>query len=159
MQNYKLEFKWALIFTGMSILWMTLERLFGLHDVHIDKHAIYTNFVAIPAIAIYVFALREKKKNNYNGNMSYLQGFVTGMIMTLIITLFSPVSLYITVNFITPEYFNNAINYAVQTGMLTLENAEKYFEFNNYLVQSLVGSLIAGTLTTAVVAIFTRTKK
>jgi len=60
MNKFKLEIKWALLFTIMSLLWMLLERLLGLHDEHIEKHAIYTNFIAIPSILIYVFALHQK---------------------------------------------------------------------------------------------------
>jgi hypothetical protein len=47
------------------LLWMGVERLIGLHDEHIASHAIYTNFFAIFAIAIYVFALRDKKKSPF----------------------------------------------------------------------------------------------
>jgi len=56
MAKYKIEVKWAVIFVIMSLLWMVLEKLTGLHDKHIDKQMIYTNFIAIPAIAVYVFA-------------------------------------------------------------------------------------------------------
>ena len=38
---------------------------------HIDKHVVYTNFYALPAILVYVFALLDKRKNFYNGKMTY----------------------------------------------------------------------------------------
>ena len=72
MSKYKIEIKWAIIFLLMGLVWMVLEKAFGFHDVHIDKHPIYTNLVAIPAIAIFVFALLDKRKNYYNGSMTYL---------------------------------------------------------------------------------------
>ena len=31
MKNIKIEFKWAIIFTIMTLLWMVLEKLCGLH--------------------------------------------------------------------------------------------------------------------------------
>ena len=70
MSKYKIELKWGIIFTLMMLVWMVLEKIAGLHDEHIDKHAIYTNFVAIPAIIVYVLALLDKRKGYYNGTMT-----------------------------------------------------------------------------------------
>src|SRR5690554_7181183 len=77
MEKFKLEIKWAFIFIAMSLLWMVLEKAVGLHSTHIDKHMYVTNLFAIPAILIYVLALREKKTKDYNGVMSFKQGFVS----------------------------------------------------------------------------------
>lgn len=158
MKKFKTEFKWAIIFVIMTLLWMLLERLTGLHSTHIDKHVIFTNFIAIPAITIYVFALLDKRKKYYGGAMSYLQGFVSGLIITLIVTLLSPLTQYITSSIITPDFFNNAIQYSVSKGMMTLENAEAYFNLQNYIIQGLIGAPIMGIITSAIVAIFTRKK-
>lgn len=158
MKKYGIEIKWALIFVLMSLLWMWFEKSMGLHDEHIDKHAIYSNFVAIPAILIYVLALLDKKKNFYNGRMSYKQGFVTGLIITLIVTLLSPLTQWITSNFITPDYFNNVIEYAVKEGEMERSNAESYFSLRSYMIQAFFGAMIMGTLTSAIVAIFTKSK-
>ncbi len=38
MKKISTEIKWALIFVAMSLLWMLLEKLSGLHSTHIDKH-------------------------------------------------------------------------------------------------------------------------
>lgn len=159
MKNIKIEIKWALIFTIMSLVWMLLEKLAGLHDKHIDKHAIYTNLIAIPAIAIYVFALQDKRRNFYNGEMSYKQGFVSGLILTLIVTLLSPLSQYITSTIISPEYFPNVIRYVSIKGEMSKIEAENYFNLKNYIIQGLIGAPVMGLITTAIVAIFTRTQR
>lgn len=156
LKNYRIEIKWAFIFIGMMLLWMVLERLSGLHSTHIDKHPIFTNFIAIPAIAIYVFALRDKRKNFYGGNMTYMQGFISGLIITLIVSLLSPLTQVITSLLITPEFFENAINYAVSNGKMDQSAAEKYFNLNSYILQGLIGAPIMGIVTTAIVAIFTK---
>jgi hypothetical protein len=158
MGKIKIEIKWAVIFMAMMLLWMVLEKLVGLHDQHIDKHMIYTNFVAIPAIIIYVFALLDKRKNFYRGSMTYIQGLVSGLIITLIVTVFTPLTQYITTTFITPEYFNNAIDYTVNTDIKSQEEAENYYNMNNYIKQAVVGAPIMGIVTTAIVAIFARKK-
>lgn len=158
MSKYVIEIKWAIAFVIMSLIWMLGEKLFGLHSEHIDKHVIYTNFMAIPAIAIYVFALLDKRKNYYDGYMTYKQGFVSGLLITLIVTVISPLTQYITSVFITPEYFPNAIKYAVSTGSSSQAEAEKFFSLNNYMVQGLIGAMIMGLITSAIVAYFTKSK-
>ncbi len=158
MKKFVIEIKWALIFIVMMLLWMIMEKLTGLHDVNIDKHPIVTNLVAIPAILIYIIALLNKRKKFYGGSMTYLQGFTTGVIMTVIITIFTPLLQYITSVYITPDYFTNVIAYTVEKGEMTQEAAEAYFNLENYMIMSLYGSFIMGLVTTAIVAIFTRKK-
>jgi hypothetical protein len=118
MSRYKIELKWAIIFTLMMLLWMVMEKLAGLHDKHIDQHAIYTNFIAIPAIIVYVLTLLDKRKKFYGGFMTYGQGFISGLTITLIVTLFSPLTQYITSTIITPDYFTNTIEYVVHEGIM-----------------------------------------
>lgn len=158
MKNIKIEIKWAIIFTLMMLLWMALERLAGLHDKNIEYHYIVTNFVAIPAIAVYVLALLDKRKNYFEGKMTYKQGFLTGLIMTLFVTALSPLTQILTVSVITPEYFPNMIEYAVEQGKTTREAAEANFNLNSYLLQTVIFTPVMGIVTTAIVAIFTRKK-
>ena len=137
---------------------MLLEKFAGFHSVRIDKHEIVTNFFAIPAIVIYVFALLDKRKAFYSGIMTYKQGFMTGLIITIIVTILTPLWQLINSTIISPEYFPNIIEYSVSQGKMTREEAEKYFNLGNYILQGLYGSPIMGIVTTAIVAIFTRKK-
>ncbi|MGB5403926.1 MAG: DUF4199 domain-containing protein [Robiginitalea sp.] len=159
MEKIKIELKWALIFIGMSLLWMVLEKMLGLHSTHIDKHMYLTNLYAIPAILVYVLALKDKKKNYYNGDMSYKQGFISGLIITIIVTVFAPLTQWIISTVITPEYFPNVIAHSVETGYHnSLEEAEAYFNLKSYILQATVGTFIMGVITSAIVALFVRTK-
>ena len=65
MKKFQLEIKWAILFSLLTLLWTIGEKISGLHDIHLDKHVFYTNFFAIPAILVYVFALIDKKKNEF----------------------------------------------------------------------------------------------
>ena len=80
MQNIKIEMKWAFIFTVVSLLWMVLEKLSGLHDKYLDYQMYLTNIFAIPAIIVMVMALKDKKQSFYFGKMSYKQGLISGII-------------------------------------------------------------------------------
>ena len=105
------------------------------------------------------FALLDKRKNFYNGVITYKQGFITGLIITAIVTIFSPLTQWIISNVITPDYFKNVIQYSVETGYhKSIADAEAQFNLKSYIVQSTVGALIMGIVTTAIVAIFIRKK-
>ncbi|MCX2679145.1 DUF4199 domain-containing protein [Galbibacter sp. EGI 63066] len=159
MSKYKIEIKWAFIFMGVGLLWMLLEKLSGLHSTHIDKHMYLTNLFAIPAIIMFVLALKDKKKKFYNGQMTFKQGFVCGLIISVIIAVFGPVTQWITSYVITPEYFPNVIDYSLETGYHdTREEAEAFFNYGNYAKQSVLWGLIMGVVTSAIVAFFVRTK-
>jgi hypothetical protein len=158
MKNFRIEIKWALIFILTSLAWMALEKALGWHDEKIADHSTLTNIFAIPAIAIYVFALLDKRKNYYHGRMTYKKGFLAGLVITLIVALFSPITQYIISTLITPDYFSNVIEYAVSSGAMTQPDAKAYFNLKSYMVQSVIGAAIMGIITSAVVALFTQTK-
>lgn len=158
MKNIKIEIKWALIFILSMLAWMFFEKSMGWHDEKIAVHATYTNFFAIPAILVYVLALLDKKKNFYSGVMSYKQGVISGLIITVIVTVLSPLAQYITSTIITPDYFPNVIEYAVSSGKMTQSDAEAYFNINSYMIQSVIGALVMGLVTSLIVAIFVKSK-
>ncbi len=159
MKKFTIEIKCAILFVIMMLLWMLMEKLTGLHDVNIEKHPIVTNLIAIPAILMYVFALLDKRKNYYGGYMSYLQGFTSGVIITVIITLITPLTQYITSTLISPDYFSNMIEYSVEKGLMNREDAVNYFNLSNYMIMSTWGAFVMGLITTAIIAIFTKKKE
>jgi len=158
MKKFATEIKWGIIFTIAGLLWMVLEKALGWHDTYIDKHAIYTNLFAIIAIAIFVFALLEKRNKDLGGKMTWIQGFVSGIIISVIVAILSPLSQYITHEFITPDYFQNAITHAVENTGMTQENAETLFNFNSYRIQAAFGALGSGIVTSAIISLFVRKK-
>ena len=158
MKNFSIEFKWAAVFTVAMLLWMWIEKSAGLHDAYIDKEPLYTNFFAIPAIAIYFLAINDKKENDFHGNMSWRQGFVTGIILSFIIALLSPIVQYATATVISPQYFQNMADYAVSKRLMDRAAAEAYFNLKGYILQGIFGALPMGVLTAAIVAYICQTK-
>ena len=159
MKKLSIEIKWALVFVAMTLAWMLGEKLAGFHDTRIAQHATVTMFYAIPAIAVYVLALLDKRRNFYEGAMTYQQGFVSGMWITLFVVLLSPLTQVIVSKVITPDYFSNAIDYAISSGMMERAAAEQYFSLPSYIRMGLIGALVMGAVTSAIVAIFTRKAK
>ena len=142
----------------MSLVWMLLEKLTGLHGKYIDYHLYLTNVFAIPAIWFMVLALKDKKKNLYNGTMNYQQVLFTGIIISVIVALFSPLTQWIISYVITPEYFPNVIKRSVEIGYYKT-TAEAHFNFPNDAKQSAIGAFIMGVITTAIAMIFIKSKK
>jgi hypothetical protein len=160
MQAYKTELRWAVIFATIGLLWVTGEKLIGLHETeNIGKHAIYSGFFAIPAIAVYVFALLDKKRRDYQGTITYKQAFISGCIVTLGVVLLSPLTQAITTYGISPEFFPNAIAYSVQHGMMPETEAREYFTLKNYLVQNFMFGAGMGIVTSIIVAFFIKSKQ
>lgn len=156
MNKYQLEIKWAAIFSLATLAWMFLEKTLGWHDEYIGKHAIYTNLFAIVAITIYALALLDKRKTAYNGKMNWQQGFISGIILSIVIAVFSPMVQYITNTTITPDYFPNAIKYIVESGKMSQETAESYFNLKSYVLQGIFGAFSMGIVTAALVAFFVK---
>ena len=160
MNKFSIEIKWALIFSAVTLLWMTGEKLVGLHDKYIDYHLYLTNLFAIPAIIMMVMALKEKKKKVYAGDMSYGQGLISGIIISALIAMLAPLTQWITSYVITPGYFPHVIKRSVELGYYkTTEEAAANFNYTNYAIQSTIGALIMGILTTAIAMLFIRRKK
>jgi len=160
MKNIQIEIKWAFIFSVVGLVWMVLEKLSGLHGKYIDYHLYLTNLFAIPAIIIMVMALKGKKKNFYGGQMNYKQGLISGIVLSVIIALLSPLTQWITTYVISPEYFPNVIKRSVELGYFkTTAEAEANFNYQNYAKQGAFGALVMGIVTTAIAMIFIRSKK
>lgn len=158
MKRFGIEIKWGVIFTVVTLLWMWMEKLLGWHNEHIDKHPVYTLFFAIPAILMYVLALLDKRKNHFNGSMTWVQGFITGLGVTVVVAIFSPLTQYIISEIITPDYFENAISHAVKIREMELAQAQEYFSLENYIWQSLMSAVGMGVFTSAIVALFVKKK-
>ncbi|MFK7946806.1 MAG: DUF4199 domain-containing protein [Saprospiraceae bacterium] len=160
MKNFitKHEVKWAIIFTVAALLWMVIEKMAGWHEPPgIENHATYTNIFSIIAIVIFVFALRDVKQNRFEGNMDWKQGFLSGLGISVIVMLLTPLSQYLTHYVISPDYFQNAIDLGIEKGE-DKEYIESFFTLKNYMIISAVGAVVMGAATSAIVAIFLKSK-
>jgi len=153
----KTEIKWGLIFTLVALLWVLLERLTGLHDKYIQLHPLLSILFAIPAVVMMVMAIRERRRE-LGGGVTFKQAFLCGLGVSVVIALLAPLAQYLTQNFITPNYFTNAINYSVQKGLQTREQAELYFSLKSYILQASLSGLVIGVITSLILAVTMRSK-
>lgn len=158
MKNYSIEFKWAAISTVLAIAWMYLEKTLGYHDEKIGTQILFTNLFSLVLIAVFIIALKEKKKNFFNSIITWKQAFISGIILTLMITIFFPLVQYITYTQISPDFFTKLIAVISAKGSMSIETASTYFSFDNYLKQGAFNNLSLGVVTAAAVAYFIQTK-
>lgn len=156
--NKNVVIKWGLIFSAASLLWNTLEYVAGFHTVHIEQHEIFSMFFLIPAITIMTLGMREYKKQA-GGVITYGQSFMSGLYISILVAVLSAPVQYVFFTFINPGFFNAFITHIVNKGSMTADAAAAYFNLKSYIVQGLAGSIVMGTVSSAIIALFLRSKK
>lgn len=157
MKKIQHELWWGIYFTMMMIVWMCIEKMGGFHDQNIHLHAVFTNLVMFPSIAMFVLAIR-KKRLQLGGKINYKQAFVSGAWMTVFITLLTPLTIYTSVVWISPSFFENMTEHAIASGFASKEEATSYFNLYNYMIQSVIATPIMGLATTAIISWFSSRK-
>lgn len=158
MKKIYIEFKWAIIFTIALLLWILLEKTMGWHEAQIENFWWLTLFFVPFAILLYLLGVREKRRRVYNGKMTWWQAIQSGVILSIFIALLSPLAQYITHNYITPQYFNNVIEYSVTNDFMTRTKTNEFLNINSYIWQSAFGALVLGIATAFIVSFFVRKK-
>jgi hypothetical protein len=155
--SMKIEIKWGLIFSLVALLWVVLEYAVGLHGRYISWHPYLTNLFVIPAFIMMFLAIREKQRV-LGGSITFKEAFLCGLGVSVIVAILAPAIQYIFHRFINPSFFENAVNYAVGSGKATPEQANAYFNLQSYMLQSSLGALVAGVITSLIIAAILRSK-
>ncbi|MFM8394748.1 MAG: DUF4199 domain-containing protein [Acidobacteriota bacterium] len=153
----RVEIKWGLIFSIVSLIWVAGEYLIGLHDRYIANHAILTNLFFFPAVLMMYLAIREKRQA-LGGRIGFIEALLSGIGVSVIVALLSPAVQYIFSKWINPGFFEKMIEYAVSTGKLPLELARQHFNLKQYMLMSSMGAIGAGGMTSLVLAWLMRTR-
>lgn len=159
MKKFKIEFKWSIIISFIYLAWMTLEKQLGFHDDKLKWQILFNLLIVFPNFVLYYLALIDKKKNYYNGIMNWRQGFISGVVISFIIALLSPIIQFINHEFITPLFFEKMISLSVESKRMTLEQAQNYFNLTAYIWQSISGGLSFGVVIGAIIAYFLKPKE
>lgn len=152
----RIEIKWGVLFSLAGLLWLGGERLMGLHGERIAWHAGLTNLFFFPAVTMMYLAIRERRRA-LGGQIHFFAALVSGTIVSLVVALLSPLAQFIGHRWISPHFFERASAHAVSTGKLTIEQADRYFNLSSYMLQASLGAIVAGLLTSLVLALLMRT--
>ena len=152
MGKYRTELKWSAIFFFTTILWLIIEKMMGWHDEKITEHATYSIIYDGLFILIFVLAFWNRRRQSGFKGFSWRNGVAYGMVITCIITVLSPLVQTIMHKFISPDFFQNVIEIAVNHNLMTLAEARNKFNLGNYILENLIGTFALGTLCSLVLA-------
>ena len=159
MKKFNVEVKWGVTFVIAQLIWIAFEKIMGWHDEHIDVQGVYSLFFAVIAFLIYYAALREKREKYFqNEKFGWQQGFISGVILTGVITILTPLIQYFAVTVISPDYLQNMITLSEKQSM-TPENAEMMHSMKMYVFMQIFNALAMGIVTGAIVALITKKKE
>jgi 4-amino-4-deoxy-L-arabinose transferase-like glycosyltransferase len=107
----------------------------------------------LPVLVLYTLAIWGRRQKE--AVFPWKSGFVCGLGVTLIAGFFSPAVQWVIHTWISPGYFAAAIAHAVAQGQ-DRALMEQFFNLRAYIAQSLIGSLLMGTLVSALVGFLLR---
>ena len=157
MKKFAIEIKWGIRYAFLWILWLFIEKSSGYYESKISDYALYSMLFTFVTIFVYYVAIKEKKKDFFKDEMSWKQGCVTGIFLTIVMAILTPLCQIIFHKAIAPEFFPNMIEYSVSKGN-SKEVAENYFNLSSFIIQNIFSTLSLGVVISAVVALFLQTK-
>ncbi len=158
MKTFAIEIKWALRYIFVYLAWAFLEKSMGVYAENFENYFLYSLLFYVFALLLYVLALKDKKEHFFNNKMEWKQGCVSGIYLTVIISLLMPIAQVIIHKAIAPEFFTNMIERSIASKNTDLVTVKNYFNLTSYIWNSIFMALSVGVVYSAVVARFLRTK-
>ena len=157
MKKFAIEIKWGIRYAFLWILWLFIEKSTGYYEAKIADYVWYSLLFTFVTIFVYYVAIKEKKNDFFKGEMSWKQGCVTGIFLTIVMAILTPVCQIIFHKAIAPEFFPNMIEHSVSIGK-SREMAENYFNLTSFTLQNVFSTLSLGVVLSAIVALILQTK-
>ncbi|MBI1806140.1 MAG: DUF4199 domain-containing protein [Ignavibacteria bacterium] len=111
----KTEIKYGVIFAGIVVLYVLTEHFLGFNTTRHDIGQ-YTRYagVLVPILGI-LFGIREKRKKELNGIMTFGQGVKTGFWIALIQTTITTLWFLLYANVINPGFLDTMLEFERST--------------------------------------------
>lgn len=158
MKHLRIESKWGFILFLIQLVWFFLERVLGFHGERIDNYFVASQFFALPYTYIYYRALKEKRTKAFRGFMSYDKALATGLRLTFFIVLLTPLSQWLLINLISPNFLENLRVYSIEAQLYSDERATEMYNSGRKIIEALVFNVVIGVLTSLVISLFTYRK-
>lgn len=163
---FKIALKYGLLIVVFLFLWLTLEYMVGLRTDYVRFHPLATLLsLVIPLLFLY-YGMREAQKS-YRGveEFTYGKAFQTGILITLVVAVLSPIGQWLFFSVLAPDFFDSMqpnveaqkLSQDIDAEVARREGEEPMY-LSAYLMQSALGYLIAGVVMSAILAIFVRDK-
>ncbi|NNF20817.1 MAG: DUF4199 domain-containing protein [Saprospiraceae bacterium] len=115
MGEYNTHLKWSLLFIGTCFCWQVFERLGGWHYEQIELHFKFRTLFFILTTIFFFLGIRDIIKQENHKHLKKRTVLSHGLILTGIIALLMPASLWILYNFITPDFIANANDFLAES--------------------------------------------
>lgn len=154
---YLIEFKWAAIYILLCIGWASLQQYMGMHT-HLIQLQPFAYLIGLPFFSMYLLTMLDERKNVYDGFLTYKEGYMAGLRLTIFILLLTPLQHYIQHTHVTPEFLHRMETHSVQTGKMTASEAARHYSQGYYLIISMGVRALAGVGLTFLLALVCKSK-
>lgn len=163
----KTELKAGIFISLAYFIWLLSEFKLGLHSSKIDYYEfIFWMALIIPVTGIYL-TLRYLRNKEFKGKINFMQGFLSGIKITGVISILIPVLSWLYVSAINPTFFPAMKDHQEKmiedlniSSVIEKESLKNEIAIKNsiasYLLRQFSFVLISGTLITIICAIFIR---
>lgn len=157
MEKFGIEIKWAAIITLALCAWGLIEKKMGWH--HDFSNIIISLLLQYLLIILLLFiAFIDKKRNFYNNQWTFKQAFKFGLFLTGLLTILNPLAQYILYESISPDYFENIIEYQLAKGRSTREELLSIHNIDLKIREGVTNTLSIGVIFTAMFAFILKNK-
>ncbi len=158
--NRQTEIKWGVVWPTSMFLFLCFEYYAGLQQPPNLEWGVIVDSIGGLGLPLLVFflGLRQKRDQDFDGTMSWKDGFVSGLLITAVALPLSLLLVWAFLTFVNPAYFDTMIDYSVATGYSTEEDARAYFSMKSYLTQTAIGTALFGVVLSAIFAFLYKTK-
>jgi len=155
MKSFKIELRWAILYSLAIMGWGMVEQKLGWHDVHISIQLVFHLLATIAIMTVVLIVMiKQKRTNYYKGKMEWKQGIVTGGKFAVITAALSVLTQYFIYHYISPDFFSHAIAYVTNKAHhpMSLKDAKEIFSMKSYIVQGIQDCFSFGLVLSAIVA-------
>lgn len=147
----KTYFRYGLLMTGLLLVCLTYLELTGNNKSFDNKHPVFFVYQFVAPAVVWYLGMRARK-NAQGGKLTYKQGFMEGLKISLVFAFTSPLlfgAYYLLVNPEILGYVKTAYGMAdASNGMIIAID----------LLAQIVAALIFGSIYATIIAFFTRSK-
>ena len=142
--KFKIEVQYSLLIFVVTLFWVVFEKQMGWHDVHIADHATFSLIYDFILLTLFAFAFLTQRVAHVEKARSWWSRLGFGIRISLMVTVLSPLVQWLIHEVISPNFFENIINYAVENNYLSTNEAVAKFNLKNYVFENLIGTSIIG---------------
>jgi hypothetical protein len=159
MKRFSIEIKWSLIFAAMTLVWALIGKALNFDDTAIQYNQTYNAFILIPAFVIYLLEGFDKRRQYYQGAITYKQALVSGLMLSVFIAFLGVLTTLISLTVITPDLLANSIRYVTSAGLMSEADAQQQFSLGMFVISGFFAAPVTGLIISLITSAIVRTKR